>query len=81
MCFWRVAFRGEKNVNREGAARCTTHRHDYLNVYVSDLDNVIDMEVIRGVNIHIGVDPLGVVIFYLLQLATQTEVEQVSGSR
>jgi phosphoglucomutase len=37
----------------------TTHKHDYLNTYVSDLDNVIDMDAIRGVNIRIGVDPLG----------------------
>jgi phosphoglucomutase len=37
----------------------TTHRHDYLNAYVSDLDKVIDMEAIRGANISMGVDPLG----------------------
>jgi len=37
----------------------TTHRHDYLNAYVGDLDQVIDMEAIRGANIHMGVDPLG----------------------
>ena len=37
----------------------TTHRHDYLNAYVSDLDKVIDMEAIRGANIRMGVDPLG----------------------
>ena len=37
----------------------TTHRHGYLNAYVSDLDSVIDIEVIRGATIHIGVDPLG----------------------
>ena len=37
----------------------TTHKHDYLNTYVGDLDNVIDMDAIRGVNIRIGVDPLG----------------------
>jgi phosphoglucomutase len=37
----------------------TTHRHDYLNNYVSDLSSVIDMDVIRNSNIKIGVDPLG----------------------
>ena len=37
----------------------TTHRHNYLNAYVDDLGNVIDMDVIRGANIHLGVDPLG----------------------
>jgi phosphoglucomutase len=37
----------------------TTHRHDYLNAYVSDLGNVIDMEAIRGATLRLGVDPLG----------------------
>ena len=37
----------------------TTHRHDYLNSYVSDLGNVLDMDAIRGANLGIGVDPLG----------------------
>ncbi len=37
----------------------TTHRHDFLNTYVSDLGNVIDMDVIRAAKIRMGVDPLG----------------------
>ena len=37
----------------------TTHRHDYLNTYVNDLGNVIDMDVIRNSKISMGVDPLG----------------------
>lgn len=37
----------------------TTHRHDYLNAYVSDLGSVLDMEAIRGADIRMGVDPLG----------------------
>jgi phosphoglucomutase len=37
----------------------TTHRHDYLAAYVSDLGNVIDLEVIRHAKLHLGVDPLG----------------------
>jgi phosphoglucomutase len=37
----------------------TTHRHDYLTAYVADLGNVIDMEIIRGSRIRLGVDPLG----------------------
>jgi phosphoglucomutase len=37
----------------------TTHRHDYLNTYVADLANVIDMEVVRGSKVRMGVDPLG----------------------
>jgi phosphoglucomutase len=37
----------------------TTHQHDFLNAYVGDLHNVIDMDAIRGANIRMGVDPLG----------------------
>jgi len=37
----------------------TTHQHDYLNAYVTDLANVIDMDAIRGAKISLGVDPLG----------------------
>ncbi|MDB6050111.1 MAG: pgm, partial [Pseudomonas sp.] len=37
----------------------TTHRHDYLNTYVADLQSVIDMDAIRGANLRLGVDPLG----------------------
>ncbi len=37
----------------------TTHRHDYLNSYIADLGNVIDMDVIRGSKVRMGVDPLG----------------------
>ena len=49
-----------KRIQFERALRApTTHRHDYLNTYVDDLGNVIDMDVIRGANIHLGVDPLG----------------------
>jgi phosphoglucomutase len=37
----------------------TTHRHDYLNAYVADLGRVIDMDLLRGAKIALGVDPLG----------------------
>jgi len=37
----------------------TTHEHDFLNTYVSDLGNVIDFEAIRAAGIHMAVDPLG----------------------
>lgn len=37
----------------------TTHRHDFLNSYVEDLANVIDMDAIRGADVEMGVDPLG----------------------
>lgn len=49
-----------KRMPLERALRAaTTHRHDFLSAYVSDLANVIDMDVIRGRAIHMGVDPLG----------------------
>jgi len=51
---------GVKRIPYEKALRApTTHRHDYLNAYISDLGNVIDMDAIRGANICLGVDPLG----------------------
>jgi phosphoglucomutase len=37
----------------------TTHRHEFLRAYVSDLGNVLDMDAIRDANISMGVDPLG----------------------
>jgi phosphoglucomutase len=37
----------------------TTHHYDYLNAYVNDLSNVIDMNKIRDSNIRMGVDPMG----------------------
>ncbi len=37
----------------------TTHRYDFLNNYVNDLGNIIDMDAIRNAKIKMGVDPLG----------------------
>jgi phosphoglucomutase len=37
----------------------TVHEYDFLNNYVNDLGNVIDMDAIRGAHVRIGVDPLG----------------------
>jgi phosphoglucomutase len=49
-----------KRIPFEKALRAsTTHRHDYLNSYIADLANVLDMDVIRGAKISMGVDPLG----------------------
>ena len=51
---------GLKRIPFEKALRApTTHRHDYLNAYITDLANVIDMDAIRGAKISMGVDPLG----------------------
>ncbi|MGA3117275.1 MAG: phosphoglucomutase (alpha-D-glucose-1,6-bisphosphate-dependent) [Syntrophobacteraceae bacterium] len=52
--------RGLKRIPFEKALRApTTHRHDYLDAYITDLANVIDMDAIRAVKISMGVDPLG----------------------
>ncbi|MGV8918420.1 MAG: phosphoglucomutase (alpha-D-glucose-1,6-bisphosphate-dependent) [Pseudomonas sp.] len=54
----RVA--GVNRISYESALRAdTTHRHDYINTYVADLKNVIDMDAIRGADLRLGVDPLG----------------------
>src|SRR5262249_7388373 len=37
----------------------TTHQEDFVLPYVQDLRNVIDMDVIRGAGLKLGVDPLG----------------------
>ncbi len=51
---------GVKRIPYEKALRAaTTHRHDYLNAYVRDLGNVIDMEAIQSAGLRLGVDPLG----------------------
>ncbi|HXY48513.1 MAG TPA: phosphoglucomutase (alpha-D-glucose-1,6-bisphosphate-dependent) [Terriglobales bacterium] len=52
--------RGVKRLAFEQALRSsTTHKHDYIDAYVNDLENVIDVEAIRGEGLKLGVDPLG----------------------
>jgi phosphoglucomutase len=54
---------GAGTINRVGfaAARraATTRTHDYLESYVGELGAILDMDVIRGSRIRMGVDPLG----------------------
>ncbi|KPZ03247.1 Phosphoglucomutase [Pseudomonas syringae pv. aptata] len=51
---------GVSRISHEKALRAdTTHRHDYINTYVADLKNVIDMDAIRNSGLRLGVDPLG----------------------
>jgi phosphoglucomutase len=58
--FLEAGLVGVKRIPFERALRAsTTHRHDYLNPYVADLANVLDMDAIRGARITMGVDPLG----------------------
>jgi len=52
--------KGVKRIGHEQALKAsTTHRHDYLNTYVADLGNVIDLVAIRNAGLRLGVDPLG----------------------
>jgi len=58
--FLKNGLQGVQRIPYEKALRSnTTHRHDFLNAYVSDLGNVLDMDAIRGAKIGMGVDPLG----------------------
>ncbi len=56
----KADLRGVKRIPYEKAHRApTTHLHDYREAYISDLVNVIDLEIIRDAKIKLGVDPLG----------------------
>jgi phosphoglucomutase len=52
---------GLKDVKRMPLFRAleTVHKHDYLDAYVADLPNVVDIAAIRSAGIRIGADPLG----------------------
>ena len=52
--------KGVKRVPFERALKAdTTREYDYITPYVSDLKNVIDVEIIAKAGLAIGVDPLG----------------------
>ena len=51
--------RSEARSFQKALKASTTHRHDYLGPYIADLGNVVEMEVIRGAKLKLGVDPLG----------------------
>ena len=54
---------GLREVKRIPLARArtveTTHRFDYADAYVADLPAVVDLDVLRGSSLRLGVDPLG----------------------
>ena len=55
-----AGLRGVKRIPHQRALLApTTHRHDYLGAYIADLGGVVEMDVIRGAKISLGVDPLG----------------------
>jgi phosphoglucomutase len=53
--------RNGEAVKRVPLARAleSVQRHDYLDAYVADLPNVVDIDIIRKAGIRIGADPLG----------------------
>jgi phosphoglucomutase len=52
--------RDVKRVPSEAASKApTTYQRDFNGPYVSDLHNVIDMDLIRSSGLRLGVDPLG----------------------
>ena len=59
----RLLTAGLAGVKRMPHARAllaaTTHRYDFMNAYVGDLGNAIDMDAIRNAKVRMGVDPMG----------------------
>ncbi|WP_428341794.1 phosphoglucomutase (alpha-D-glucose-1,6-bisphosphate-dependent) [Mycobacterium sp.] len=53
--------RSGEAVKRVPLARAlkVAQRHDYMDAYVADLPNVVDIDIIRKAGIRIGADPLG----------------------
>jgi phosphoglucomutase len=55
-----VGLKGVRRIPYEQAQHAsTTHAHDYITAYVSDLGNVVDMEGIKSARLRLGIDPLG----------------------
>ena len=52
--------KGIKRIPYEKAIRAnTTHIHDYIGPYVTDLKNIIDMDAVRSAGLKLGADALG----------------------
>ena len=58
--FLESGLKGVKRISLQKALQVsTTHRYDYLNTYIDELAQVVDLDVIRESKISLGVDPLG----------------------
>lgn len=75
--FLESALQGIKRIPFEQALRSsTTHRHDFLSSYVSDLASVIDVDSIRGARVNMAVDPLGGAgVHYWARIADQYKLD------
>lgn len=50
---------GVQRVTAQQALNTSVERYDFLDIYVDDLPNVLNLDAIRGAGIRIGADPLG----------------------
>lgn len=51
---------GVRRVTYEAALRSdSVHRYDFMNTYIDELDEVLDLEAVRHSGLRLGVDPLG----------------------
>jgi phosphoglucomutase len=58
--FLESGLQGVQRISFEKAlCASTTHRHNFIEAYTSDLVNVLDLDAIRGANVRMAVDPLG----------------------
>ena len=58
--FLKNSLEGVQRIAYAKALRAgTTHRHDFLNAYVGDLVNVLDLDAIRAAKLSLAVDPFG----------------------
>jgi phosphoglucomutase len=37
----------------------SVHLHDFIDTYVADLENAVDLDLIKSAGVKIGIDPLG----------------------
>ena len=58
-----ILMQGLKDVKRVPVERAlnanTTHEYDYVEQYIKELENIIDMKAIASAGLKIGVDPMG----------------------
>ncbi len=58
--FLKESLRGVTRIPLEKALHAsTTHRHDFKNAYIDDLAEVLDLDIVAGSGLRMGVDPLG----------------------
>ena len=58
--YMEAGMNGVARMSYERARKApSTHLHDYIRPYVSDLGNAVDMALIKSSGVKIGIDPLG----------------------